>query len=150
MPILETDMSPFNDPTWLYLYEKSLGKKCIIFSNGREIADTVITNMRYIAAINGTPDIYHVHHGSISGPLREDAEIDMKESEGPVVIGATVTLEMGIDIGRLERVIQIGAPVSIMSLVQRLGRSGRRGNTAEMFFWTGRHPPRITERPSRI
>ncbi len=134
MPILETDMSPFNDPTWLYLYEKSLGKKCIIFSNGREIADTVITNMRYIAAINGTPDIYHVHHGSISGPLREDAEIDMKESEGPVVIGATVTLEMGIDIGRLERVIQIGAPVSIMSLVQRLGRSGRRGNTAEMFF----------------
>lgn len=134
MPILETEMSPFNDPTWPYLYEKSLGKKCIIFSNGREAADTVIANMRYIAAMNGTPDIYHVHHGSISGPLREEAETDMKESEGPVVIGATVTLEMGIDIGRLERVIQIGAPISVQSLVQRLGRSGRRGNAAEMFF----------------
>jgi ATP-dependent Lhr-like helicase len=58
-PMLETDMSPFNDPAWPYLYEKSLGKKCIIFSNGREIVDTVIANMRYIAAINGTPDIYH-------------------------------------------------------------------------------------------
>ena len=134
MPILETEMSPFNDPTWPYLYEKSLGKKCIIFSNGREVADAVITNMRYIAAMKGTPDIYHVHHGSISGPLREEAETDMKESEGPVVTGATVTLEMGIDIGRLERVIQIGAPISVQSLVQRLGRSGRRGNPAEMFF----------------
>jgi len=41
---------------------------------------------------------------------------------------------MGIDIGRLERVIQIGAPISVQSLVQRLGRSGRRGNPAEMFF----------------
>ncbi|PKM62681.1 MAG: ATP-dependent helicase [Firmicutes bacterium HGW-Firmicutes-21] len=133
-PVLETDMSPFNDPAWLYLYDKSLGKRCIIFSNGRETADAVITNLRYISAINGQPDIYHVHHGSISGPLREAAETEMKESEGPIVTGATVTLEMGIDIGRLERVIQIGPPISITSLVQRLGRSGRRGNVPEMLF----------------
>jgi ATP-dependent Lhr-like helicase len=41
---------------------------------------------------------------------------------------------MGIDIGRLERIIQVGAPVSVSSLVQRLGRSGRRGNCPEMWF----------------
>ncbi|HBL84233.1 MAG: hypothetical protein A2Y17_07740 [Clostridiales bacterium GWF2_38_85] len=133
-PVLETEMSPFNDPAWPYLYEKSLGKRCIIFSNGRETADAVITNMKFMSKMNGDPDIYHVHHGSISASLREYAETEMKESSEPVVIGATVTLEMGIDIGKLERVIQIGPPISVKSLVQRLGRSGRRGTIPEMLF----------------
>ncbi|MDD4124160.1 MAG: DEAD/DEAH box helicase [Eubacteriales bacterium] len=139
-PVLETDMSPFEDIAWIYLYDKSFGKRCIIFSNGRETADAVIANMKYMSAINGDPDIYYVHHGSISGPLREEAESEMKQSEGPVVIGATITLEMGIDIGSLERVIQIGPPVSVTSLVQRLGRSGRRGNVPEMLFVDWENP----------
>jgi ATP-dependent Lhr-like helicase len=143
-PIIETDMSPFEDEAWIYLYEKSLGKKCIIFANGRETADGVIANMKYMAAINNMPDIYHVHHGSIAAALREDAETTMKTSQGPVVIGATVTLEMGIDIGSLERVIQIGPPVSVTSLVQRLGRSGRRGNIPEMMFTDWENPSEET------
>lgn len=143
-PILETDMSPFEDEAWIYLYEKSLNKKCIIFANGRETADGVIANMKYMSAINGMPDIYHVHHGSIAAALREDAETTMKNSEGPVVIGATVTLEMGIDIGGLERVIQLGPPVSVTSLVQRLGRSGRRGNIPEMLFTDWEQPSEAT------
>ena len=47
---------------------------------------------------------------------------------------ATVTLELGIDIGRLERIVQIESPNSVSSFLQRLGRSGRRGDPPEMFM----------------
>ena len=119
---------------WKYIYEKTLNKKCIIFTNMRDQAEYSIAMMRQIAESKSTPDIYHVHHGSISAALREDAESDMKTSEKPVVIGATLTLEMGIDIGRLERIVQVDAPNSVSSFLQRLGRSGRRGNPSEMWF----------------
>jgi hypothetical protein len=52
----------------------------------------------------------------------------------PAVTAATVTLELGIDIGQLERVIQLEAPLSVASFLQRLGRSGRRGAAADMQF----------------
>ena len=133
-PELEGLTNPMTDPSMVYMYEKTLGRKCIIFGNGRETPETAIEGLKYIANLKGTPDVYHVHHGSISAPLRETAEVDMKESEGPVVIGATVTLELGVDIGRLDRIIQISPPISVASLVQRLGRSGRRENPAEMWF----------------
>lgn len=121
-------------PYWEYIYEKTLNRKCIIFTNMRDQAEYSIAMMRQIAENKSTSDIYHVHHGSISAALREDAESDMKSSEKPVVIGATLTLEMGIDIGRLERIVQVDAPNSVSSFLQRLGRSGRRGNPSEMWF----------------
>jgi len=52
----------------------------------------------------------------------------------PAVTAATVTLELGIDIGQLERVIQLDAPFSVASFLQRLGRTGRRGSPADMRF----------------
>lgn len=119
---------------WNYLYEKTKDRKCIIFSNLREHAESSIATLRQIAELKNSPDIYHVHHGSISASLRETAETTMKEMNGPVVIGATVSLELGIDIGRLERIIQLEAPASVSSFLQRLGRSGRRGNPSEMWF----------------
>ena len=124
----------FNHPAMSYIYERTVNKKAIIFGNGRPETDAAITAMRHLARKNGTPDIYHVHHGAISSTLRETAEHDMKNSEGPVVIGATVTMELGVDIGRLERVFQIGSPISVASFVQRLGRTGRRGEPPEMWF----------------
>src|SRR5690606_21232819 len=84
---------------------------------------------------NKTPDIYHVHHGSISAPLRETAETAMQEPDQPTCISATVTLELGIDIGQLDQVLQVNATHSVSSFVQRLGRSGRRGDPARMFFY---------------
>lgn len=131
------DNNPLEQPPhtfWNYLYEKTMDRKCIIFSNLREHAESSIATLRQIAELKNAPDIYHVHHGSISASLRENAEITMKEMNGPVVIGATVSLELGIDIGRLERIIQLEAPASVSSFLQRLGRSGRRGNPSEMWF----------------
>src|SRR6185437_14380987 len=78
-------------------------------------------------------DIYHVHHGSISASLRQAAEEAMRDPVQPAVTAATVTLELGIDIGQLERVIQLESPFSVASFLQRLGRSGRRGQPAELW-----------------
>ncbi|HBQ64190.1 MAG TPA: ATP-dependent helicase [Clostridiales bacterium] len=119
---------------WEYLYARTLDRKCILFTNMREEAETAIATLRQLAALRGTPDIYHVHHGSVSASFREAAEADMKTAPGPVTVGATVSLEMGIDIGRLERILQLDAPNSVSSFLQRLGRSGRRGNPSEMWF----------------
>jgi len=126
---------------WEYLYERTLNKKCIVFVNLRNDAEMVIAMLRQIADLRGMPDVYHVHHGSISAALRETAETDMKEGVGPAVISATLTLEMGIDIGQLESIFQVNAPNSVSSFLQRLGRSGRRGNAAEMWFLCSEQTP---------
>jgi len=126
--------SLINHSAMRYLYEHTLNTKSIVFSNSRVPNDATIVAMRQLAKLNNMPDIYHVHHGAISATLREYAEQTIKNSEGPVVIGANVTMELGVDIGRLERVFQIGPPLSVASFVQRLGRSGRRGEPPEMWF----------------
>ncbi len=63
------------------------------------------------------------HHGSLSRKTRLDAEQKLKAAEVPVVV-ATASLELGIDIGHVELVCHIGAPRSIATLLQRVGRSG--------------------------
>ncbi len=117
-----------------YLYRMTLGKKTIVFANSREETEFVMANLRQIALRNKTPDVYRVHHGNISAVLREQAEDEMKTSEEKIVTGATVTLELGIDIGSLDQVVQIGAPATVSSFAQRLGRCGRRGQIPQMLF----------------
>ena len=63
------------------------------------------------------------HHGSLSRKTRLEAEQKLKDAEVPVVV-ATASLELGIDIGHVELVCHIGAPRSIATLLQRVGRSG--------------------------
>lgn len=115
-----------------YIYERSKGKKCLIFANNRSETEAVAAMLRHLAECEGLPDVYHVHHGSISAALRESAEAAMREPNKPAVVAATVSLELGIDIGQLDRVLQLEAPFSAASFLQRLGRSGRRGQAAEM------------------
>lgn len=119
---------------WDYIFGNSSSKKCIIFTNSRFDAEEAIATLRQMAEKKRLPDIYYVHHGNISAPLREAAEIEMRNVVGPRVVAATTTLELGIDIGELERVLQLRAPYSVASFLQRLGRSGRRGAPSEMLF----------------
>jgi len=116
------------------LYAQTLGKKAIIFTRTRLDAENVAIQLKEQAVVRKTPDVYRVHHGSISAALREEAEREMKNAAGPVVTAATVTLELGIDIGGLDRVVQIGAPLSVSSFTQRIGRCGRQGQPAELLF----------------
>jgi ATP-dependent helicase Lhr and Lhr-like helicase len=122
------------NPYHLHLFQETKNKKCLVFANGRTATEDTIAAMREIAQAKAFPDIYHVHHGSIAAELRELAEAAMRTPDQPAVTAATVTFEMGIDLGQLDRVLQLEAPSSVASFLQRLGRSGRRSNASEMWF----------------
>ncbi len=121
------------DPGYEFLYDAVKDRKALVFSNSREETEYVTATLRQIAAARGDEDIFLIHHGNLSASLREDAEAKMKDDmTRNAVTCATVTMELGIDIGRLERVAQVGAPTTVSGFLQRLGRSGRRGNPPEM------------------
>ncbi len=123
------------DPGYEFLYDAVYGSKAIVFSNSREETEYVTATLRQIAKARGDEDIFLIHHGNLSASIREDAEQKMKDDETlRAVTCATVTLELGIDIGRLERVAQVGAPTTVSGFLQRLGRSGRRGAPPEMIM----------------
>ena len=117
-----------------YLFQKTLDKKTIIFTNSREETEFVIANLREIALKHKSPDVYRVHHGNVSALIRENTEDEMKSADEKIVTGATVTLELGIDIGSLDQAVQIGTPLSVSSFAQRLGRCGRRGQVPQLLF----------------
>ncbi|MCL1473083.1 DEAD/DEAH box helicase [Argonema antarcticum] len=140
-----------DSPHYKYIFNITKSRKCLIFTNDRAETESVITNLRQIASDEGLPDIYHVHHGSISAKLREAAEEAMREPNTPAITAATITLELGIDIGQLERVIQLDAPFSVSSFLQRLGRTGRRGDPADMrFVCTENEPSGEESLPNQI
>ena len=117
-----------------YLFKMTLDKKTILFTNSREETEFIIANLREIALKKKSPDIYRVHHGNVSAMLRETTEDEMKSDDEKIVTGATVTLELGIDIGSLDQAVQVGAPLNVASFAQRLGRCGRRGQIPQLLF----------------
>lgn len=134
-----------------FIYDHTHLKKALVFTNSRSDAELTTLELRRIAAKREERDVFHVHHGSISAMLREEAEAALRSGPGPAVTAATVTLELGIDLGELERVIQLGAPYSCSSFVQRLGRSGRRGDQAsEMMFLCAEEEDEEAQLPARM
>lgn len=117
-----------------YIYDCSKDKKCLVFSNSREETEYLTATLRQIADRRGDEDVFQIHHGNLSASIREEAELKLKDEDIRTVTCATVTLELGIDIGRLQRIIQLESPHSVSSLLQRLGRSGRRGDPPEMMM----------------
>ncbi len=122
------------DPGYEYMYDCVKSKKSLVFSNSREETEYVTATLRQIAAKRGERDVFLIHHGNLSASLREEAEQKMKDEDIHAVACATVTMELGIDIGRLERILHNEAPNSVSSFLQRLGRSGRRGEPPEMMM----------------
>ncbi|MFA5561775.1 MAG: DEAD/DEAH box helicase [Eubacteriales bacterium] len=131
-PAAEPPAAPF-DAGFSFLYDAVKDKKTLVFSNSREETEYVTATLRQIAAMRREEDIFYIHHGNLSAALRESAELVMKDDSVPrAVTCATVTMELGIDIGRLERVVQMGATHTVSAFLQRLGRSGRRDAPPEM------------------
>ena len=122
------------DAGYEYMYDCVKDKKSLVFSNSREETEYLCATLRQIAKARGEQDVFLIHHGNLSASIREEAEAKMKDEEIFAVTCATVTMELGIDIGRLERVLQSQAPNSVTSFLQRLGRSGRRGEPPEMMM----------------
>ena len=117
-----------------FIYSNCHTKKCLVFTNSRGNAEETIANMKSIAKARNERDVFFVHHGSVSASLRQETEHALRDNEGPTVAAATLTLELGIDIGDLDSTIQLGAPYTCSSFVQRLGRSGRRTGKSQMMF----------------
>ena len=136
-PLMEppTDTAPAAaDPGIGYIFEHTRGKKCLIFTNSREECESVCQNLRQYCEARHEPDRFLIHHGNLSASYRESAEDEMKDDDSLLSVCATATLELGIDIGRLERAFQIDAPFTVSGFLQRMGRTGRRGDPAEMWF----------------
>ena len=137
LPVLEekTDEAPKNaDPGIGYIYEHTRGKKCLVFVNSREECETVTTTLRQYCDLQHERDRFLIHHGNLSASYRETAEGVMKDDSQYMTTVTTATLELGIDIGRLERAFQIDAPWTVSSFLQRMGRTGRRESPPEMWF----------------
>ena len=122
------------DAGYSYLYDCVRDKKALVFSNSREETEYLCATLRQLAKLRGESDRFLIHHGNLSAAIREEAELKMKDEEISAVTCATVTMELGIDIGRLERVVQNQSPNSVTGFLQRLGRSGRRGQPPEMMM----------------
>ena len=130
-----TDQAPAAaDPGLGYIFQHTRGKKCLIFTNSREECEAVCQSLRQYCEANHEPDRFLIHHGNLSASYRESAEEEMKDDGSLLSVCATATLELGIDIGRLERAFQIDAPFTVSGFLQRMGRTGRRGDPSEMWF----------------
>ncbi len=137
LPVLDqkTDTAPEHaDAGMGYIFEHTRGKKCLVFVNSREECEAVTTTLRSYCEANHEPDRFLIHHGNLSAAYRETAEAAMKDEDVFMTTCTTATLELGIDIGRLERAFQIDAPFTVSSFLQRMGRTGRRDLPPEMWF----------------
>ena len=124
-PKEELAVSPVIEDIVRYFY----GKTALIFVNSRELLEYYTDSTREYLRRKDLPDYFRIHHGSLSKSEREETE-DALKSNRPTATFCSSTLEMGIDVGNVSRIGQIGAPWSVNSLAQRLGRSGRKDDEA--------------------
>jgi ATP-dependent helicase Lhr and Lhr-like helicase len=132
------------------------GSDNLIFANERVNVEVYADLLARKCEALRVPNEFFAHHGSLSKELREFVESRLKEHSQPANAVCTSTLEMGIDIGDVRSIAQIGAPPAVSSMRQRLGRSGRRGEAAVLRVYiseeevTASTPPPDTLRPQLV
>lgn len=109
-----------------HLFKALHGSNNLLFPNSRNRVEYFSDLLRRRCEREGIPNEFWPHHGSLSRDIREDTEAALKAGNRPATAICTTTLELGIDIGAVKSVAQIGPPPSVAALRQRLGRSGRR------------------------
>jgi ATP-dependent Lhr-like helicase len=126
----EDDGGPARQQIAADLYWALRGQDNLVFANSRREVELYAARLRDLCQAAGVSNEFFPHHGSLSKDIRENVEAALKAGARPTTAVATTTLEMGIDIGNVNSVAQVGAPPSVAALRQRLGRSGRRGDPA--------------------
>lgn len=112
------------DPVWEELsklvYRYCQGKRSVIaFVEGRRYAE----KLSYYVNLLGGEDFARVHHGSLSKEQRQETEQLLREGKLRLLC-ATSSMELGIDVGEIDQVLQVGCPRTVSGTMQRLGRAG--------------------------
>lgn len=113
-----------------HLFENLRGSQNLVFAGARCAVETYADRLRRRCEREHLPQEFYPHHASLSRDHREFVEERLKNRKLPTTAICTSTLELGIDIGEVACVAQVGAPFTVASLRQRLGRSGRREGSA--------------------
>ncbi len=106
------------------------GEKRLVFAESRRAVETLAVDLRSLGVET------FVSHSSLAAEERRRAERAFSESRDCVIV-STSTLELGIDVGDLDRVLQVGAPETVASFLQRLGRTGRRDDATRNMLLLG-------------
>jgi ATP-dependent helicase Lhr and Lhr-like helicase len=109
-----------------HLFKVLRGSNNLVFPNSRRNVEYYTYQLQQLCEEMNVPNEFWPHHGSLSKEIREETEAALKNKERFTTAVCTNTLELGIDIGAVKSIAQIGPPPSVASLRQRLGRSGRR------------------------
>lgn len=109
-----------------HLFENLRGSNNLVFAGARGRVEIYADRLRTLCETEHLPQEFYPHHASLSREHRDFVERRLKDPSQPTTTICTSTLELGIDIGDVTCVAQIGAPFSVSALRQRLGRSGRR------------------------
>ena len=123
--VLSADMQIAKD-----LYGLLRGDSHLVFANSRARTEIFAATLSDMCKEDAVPNEFFPHHGSLAKELRQELESRLQQENKPTTAVCTMTLELGIDIGKVKSVAQVTAPHSVASLRQRLGRSGRRGDPA--------------------
>lgn len=122
------------DPVWQELaalvYRYCQGNRSVIaFVEGRRYAE----KLAYYVNLLGGEDFARVHHGSLSKEQRQETEEDLREGRLRLLC-ATSSMELGIDVGDIDQVLQVGCPRTISGTMQRLGRSGHNPTRTSVMY----------------
>lgn len=107
-------------------------QKALIFCNSRGDVEQSTVLLNRLALKDKVGETYYAHHSSIDKKEREYVEKTMSESTSPKSVVATSSLELGIDVGSIDLVVQLDSTFTVSALKQRLGRSGRKQDSSQM------------------
>ena len=123
-PVLRDSEGGASRSIWPALYPKILDqirkhRTTLIFVNNRRLAERMAATLNELAG----DEIVRAHHGSVAREQRAQIEEELKAGRLAAIV-ATSSLELGIDMGSIDLVIQVEAPASVSSALQRIGRAG--------------------------
>ena len=118
------------------LYRLLRGTSNLVFANSRANTEMYAVSLRKACKDNHVPNEFFPHYGNLSKDFRETLEKRLQTGSLPTTAVCTTTLELGIDIGSIDSIAQVGTSPSVSSLRQRVGRSGRRESPARLRIFT--------------
>ncbi|MDE7310628.1 MAG: DEAD/DEAH box helicase [Eubacterium sp.] len=135
-PFADATKGKRKDPVWEELgkvvYRYCQGSRSVIaFVEGRRYAE----KLAYYVNLLGGENFARVHHGSLSKEQRLETELALREG-GLRLLCATSSMELGIDVGEIDQVLQVGCPRTVSGTMQRLGRAGHNpGRVSVMYLF---------------